>query len=140
MAMPDNALDLGRLLRVQAMVTEVAQTQATHQAGIALVKAYNSLRGEITLIVAGEELASLREECSRLFPHMDYPNVSARMSAGERIANLDTAASEALLNLRKLGGWIQGLINERTLDQRLRLAAEEQAKLEAKPGMGFKAQ
>jgi len=68
------ALDLGRLLRVQAMVTEAAQTEATSKAGVALVRAYMSLRAEVMLIAQGEGLDELREECNRLFPILDYPS------------------------------------------------------------------
>ena len=48
------------------------------------------------------------------------------------------AASEALISLRRLEGWIQGLIDEQTLEQRMRVDAEEKAKWEAKQPPGFR--
>jgi hypothetical protein len=125
----NDSLDLGRLLRVQAMVTEAAQTQATMNAAVALVRAYMGLRNEVLLITEAEDLKELRDECERLFPVLGEP---------PRVAHqLDTGAAEALLNLRKLGGWIQGLINELTLEQRMRMEAEERAKLQDRPSTGF---
>jgi hypothetical protein len=132
-------VNIGRLLRVQAMVTEVAQTEATYKAAGALVRAYLSLRAEVILIMAAEELSDLRGEAMRLFPEIGEP--APFTSAGQPQSHevLETAATEALSRLRQLGGWIQGLINELTLDQRLRLEAEAKAKLEAHPGTGFQA-
>jgi hypothetical protein len=66
-------LDLGRLLRMQAMVTQAAQVEATYQAGGALARAYLSLREEMLRILEPDALADLREECLRLFPVIDEP-------------------------------------------------------------------
>jgi hypothetical protein len=41
------------------------------------------------------------------------------------------------MGLRKLQGWIQGLIDELTLSERLRLDAEAKAALANKPATGF---
>ena len=53
-------LDLGKLLRVRAMVIGAAQVQATHEAGSALVRAYLGLRDEIDLALQSDSLADLR--------------------------------------------------------------------------------
>jgi hypothetical protein len=52
---------------------------------------------------------------------------------------LASAAEEAQMRLRLIGGWIQGLINELTLAERMRLEAEASAKFAAKPATGFSA-
>jgi hypothetical protein len=139
MATPSGNLDFGRLLRVQSMVTEAAQTEATYKAAIGLVRAYNGLRDEIFSIVEAAGLQEMRAECLRLFPLLEYPHPFNPNFPIETSAGLEAAASEALLNLRKLGGWIKGLIDEMTFEQRLRIEAEEKAKLEARPPTGFTA-
>jgi len=57
--------------------------------------------------------------------------------AAESHARLAVAAEEGRTQLVQLGGWIKGLIDELTLQERLRLDAEARARGEAKPGMGF---
>ena len=131
------SLDLGRLLRVQAMVTESAQTEATYKAGTALVRTFMGLREEILLIMRGDELEPLRGECNRLFPPMGNPPPFDPATGAETTKYLEAAAGEALLNLRKLGGWIQGLINELTLERRLRLEAEAKVAQASRPPTGF---
>ena len=111
------SLDLGRLLRMQAMVREAAQVEATYQAGGALTRAYLSLRSEMLLILEAPELAGLRSECERLFPLIEDPPRYAPALADETSARLAEAASEALIGLRRLQGWIQGLIDELTFHE-----------------------
>jgi hypothetical protein len=114
-------LDLGKLLRMQAMVT-AAQVTATASAGQALVRAYMGLVAEMNLVLQGDGLEELREEFARLFTPIEEPHVmNERLNA--------VGAASALVKLRQLGGWIQGLIDERTFEQRLRIEAEEKAKL-----------
>jgi hypothetical protein len=133
-------LSLGRLLRMQAMVTQVAQTEATAQAAAALVRAYNDLRGEMLLIIQPEALADLRAECERLFLELKEP-APFQPAYGEptSVAQFARYASEAHVGLQKLQGWIQGLIDELTLERRLVLEAEAKAKTAAQPPTGFRA-
>jgi hypothetical protein len=125
-------LEIGRLLRIHAMLTEAAQTEATKRSVIALVRAYNSLRSEMLNALAGDDLAELRQECERLFVELTEPPMIDWMR--------EETANEALLNLRKLAGWIQGLIDEQTLETRLRMEAEERVKKERRPPTGFAAE
>ena len=126
-------LDLGRLLRVQAMVTEVAQTTATFRASNALVRAYLRLREEIIGALAeAEGLEELRAEAERLFPILDE---ASRNNQGR----MEEATAAALINIRQIGGWVQGLIDEQTLERRMRMEAEERAKLAARSAPGFTA-
>ena len=134
------SLDLGKLLRMRAMVTQAAQVEATYHAGGALVRAYHGLRAEMFLILEPEALADLRAEFQRLFPSLGEPPMFSPALAVATQARLAEAASEAQLSMRKLQGWIQGLIDELTLDQRLRLEAEAKAKEAAMPRTGFGAE
>jgi hypothetical protein len=130
-------IDLGQLLRLRAMTTKVLQTQVTEHAGIALVHAYNGLREEM-LGIHRQGLAELREEFARLLPSLDEPpayDPSYRMPQPEFLV----AATEAMVKLGQLEGWIQGLIDEQTLEERMRLEAEAKAKLATRPSTGFAA-
>src|SRR5579875_381755 len=129
-------LDTGRLLRLRAMVTAAAQTEATHLAAKALVNAYRSLCGEMLFVLEGDELAGLNGEFRRLFPPLPEPP-QVFTAVPDTVAQVAAVAAEAQMGLRRMEGWIQGLIDEQTLELRLRLEAEEKAKLEAKPKTGF---
>lgn len=63
-----HSLDIGRLLRMQAMVTQAAEVEATRDASRALVHAYLSLRAEMLGITQSHGLEELQAECERLFP------------------------------------------------------------------------
>ena len=89
-----------------------------------LVRAYMNLRDEMFLILDKEELRELWDEGVRLFPDMQEPP-EFNPNFPSEIFHMETAASEAQTKIRMLGGWIQGLINELTLDRRLRMEAEE---------------
>jgi hypothetical protein len=130
-------LDLGRLLRIHAMVMEAAQVEATYQAGEALAGAYLGLREEMQRLLEDAGLANLRVEFDRLFPTVDTPPSYSPALPESTEAKLAAAATEALIGLAKLHGWIQGLIDEQTLDERMRMDAEEKAKLEGRPPTGF---
>lgn len=122
---------------LQAMVTAAAQTEATNQAGAALTLAYLRLRAEMLKILEPEALAELRVECERLFPHLEIPPPYSPAPSATTSAKLSAAAHEAQINLRRLQGWIQGLIDELTLQERLRLEAEAKAAQASRPQSGF---
>ena len=119
------------------MVMEAAQVEATYQAGEALASAYLGLREEMQRVVEDAGLANLRVEFDRLFPTVDAPPSYSPALPESTEAKLAAAANEAQLGLAKLHGWIQGLIDEQTLDERMRMDAEEKAKLEGRPRTGF---
>lgn|SRR5262249_41488707 len=118
------------------MVTQAAQMEATAAAASALVNAYNRLIDEIIQIFEGDDLKALHDECRRLFPPIEeeVPWDAGSFGGQARAAVL---AAEAQMGLRKLQGWVQGLIDEQTLSERLRLEAEAKARLETKPPTGF---
>jgi len=91
------------------------------------------LREEMQRVVEDAGLANLRVEFDRLFPTVDAPPPYSPALPESTRAKLAAAANEAQLGLAKLHGWIQGLIDEQTLDERMRVEAEEKAKLEGRP-------
>jgi hypothetical protein len=111
---------LGKLLRLRAMVTA---TQLAHVSR-AVIGAYTTLLEELTDAVSDEP--TLVAELERVFKPLPNP-----------ATGYGPQVEEAGLKLRMLAGWIQGLIDEATLEHRLRMEAEEKAKLEAKLKPGF---
>jgi hypothetical protein len=136
--MPTPQIDLGRLLRMRGMVIGASQVEATRDAGIALVRAYAGLREELLRILEPETLRELHDEFERLFPPMAEPLPWHPMRGVIATAELAAASSEAKVNLQKIQGWIQGLIDELTLDQKMRMEAEETAKLASRVKPGFR--
>ena len=131
-----DGLNLGKLLRVRNMVIASAQVEATHNAQLALYRAYQGLRTEMLVVLSGSEVSDLRDEFERLFPDLEEPReVVATMH--HTVTRAQEGAIEAQAGLRKMEGWIQGLIDEQTLEQRLRMDAEEKAKFESKRPTGF---
>lgn len=129
--------NIGRLLRVQAMTARSAQVEATNAAATALVRAYNSLRAELLMIFDGDDLADFRAEIDRLFTEKEVPQPSGLIAwAHDQI--IAEAAIDAQVGLGLLQGWIQGLIDEATLDRRLRFEAEARVREETR-GAGFRA-
>lgn len=122
-------ITIGPLLRVHAMVAELAYTDAANESVRALVHAYNRLRDELLLILQPDALGQLRTEFERLFPGLNDPPPFDR-ATGKSLDPLLLAgwASEAKLGIKQLQGWIQGLIDELTLERRLQLEAEAKAK------------
>jgi len=97
-------LDLGRLLRMQAMVTRAAQVEATYQAGQALVRAYLSPRDEMLKILEPDALAELRAECQRLFPDIEDPGGFSTTLPRVTSARLAAAAHEAATQAQNASG------------------------------------
>jgi hypothetical protein len=120
-------LDLGKLLRLEEMVTQASLTQATIYSSEALVRAYETLRTEILDYLKGTEAQELHEEFERLFQPI----------GGADELGYQEAAEEGLLRLRLIGGWIKGLIRKLTLTEQMRLDAEAKARFESKPPTGF---
>src|SRR5262245_4048774 len=123
---------------MQAMVTQAAQVEATSEAGGALTRAYLRLRGEMLRILASDGLEGLREEFTALFPTIEEPPDHRQQLPKSTSAQLSAAAAyEAQMGLRKLQGWIEGLIHELTYKDRLRVEAEVRAAQAGKPRTGF---
>jgi hypothetical protein len=123
---------------MQAMVTQAAQVEATRDASRALVHAYLGLRAEMLEIVESHGLKELQAECERLFPPIEEASpFNPTFDTTRSHTALVTVASEAQMGLRKLQGWIQGLIDELTFSERLRLDAAAKAAQANRPPTGF---
>jgi hypothetical protein len=132
------SLDLGKLLRMQAAVMKAAQMEATYEAGQALVHAYMGLRAEMLALLLDNQLPDLGAECERLFQPMDEPaNFNPVFDPERSRWALASAAKEAQTKLGMLSGWIQGLIDELTLEEKIVAEAEAKARLAVKPPLGF---
>ncbi len=123
-------LDIGRLLRLKNMV-DTAATSVEPNAGSAraLTDSYVRLREEVREMIADSEL---KHEFHRVFPGIaiqEAPNPSlAGGLALEDDARLNAEAQRARALLGQLAGWVQGLIDEQTLEKRLQLEAEAKAR------------
>jgi hypothetical protein len=81
--------------------------------------------------------SSLANEFLQLFPVLERLNPFNPNFPQETTVKLKAGAAAALVHLKQLGGWLQGLIDELTYEQRMRVQAEENAKQAARPGVGF---
>lgn len=131
-----NAFDLGHLLRLRETIRSAAgDGTADGIAAPGLTASYMRLRAEVVVLVADSPLA---EEFSRTFPDVDIIEVKAGPAAAQRLAlSAAHSAQEAQGLLRQLAGWIEGLVAEQTLQERIRAEAVERVRLDTKPATGF---
>ena len=98
----------------------------------ALTESYMRLREQVGNVLAGD----LSDEFNATFPSIDLvqPPTSPQphATAAWRVT-AEPAARRARALLGQLAGWIDGLIEEQTLERRIRMEAEELAKRQ-RPG------
>jgi hypothetical protein len=99
----------------------------------ALSDGYMRLRNQIGTILDGD----LSDEFNAAFPEIQVPQLGP--GSPSRTIALTPQARRSQALLAQLAGWLEGLIAERTLDQRLRYEAEERVKLERRKPPGFQA-
>jgi hypothetical protein len=129
--------DLGRLLRLQEAINASTDTEASGKAAPALSESYMRLRGQAAELVAETQLA---DEFAATFPEIEVvQGPSGRDPAQAAAFSISAApqAENALALLRQLGGWVAGIVREMTLEQQMRIEAQEKAKLAAKQPPGF---
>ena len=132
MAEEGDMLDLGRLLRLKGTVeSAVSGVEIDWMAAPGLTESYNRILDEVRGLVEGTSLA---EELER-FPEIE--NYRERGPSPRAVAEGGSAAKRAASMLGQLAGWLDGLIQEQTLDQRLKYEAEERVKLERRKRPGF---
>ena len=133
---PSVGISLGQLLRLKGM-TEAAGTAvaADGASAPALTESYIRLRDQIANLLQGD----FADEFDAAFPvveevrqPMDHPRAAARAAIIH-----EAAARRARTLLGQLAGWLDGLIAEATLEQRLRFEAEERVKAERRQPPGF---
>jgi hypothetical protein len=104
----------------------------------ALTESYVRLRREVSELA--QELG-LGEEFAAVFPEVavaEPPTASLAGNLGRQFnLDLQAEAKRASTLLGQLAGWVQGLIDEQTFEQRIAAEAEAKATLAAKPPTGF---
>jgi hypothetical protein len=130
--------DLGRLLRLQETIQAAAGSD--EPGGLAapvLTSSYKRLRGEVKNLISESPLV---DEFERTFPEIDVVELPNEPNAQNRFV-LENAggplAQTAHALLQQLGGWIAGLVAERTLQARIEAEAIERVKREQRPPTGF---
>jgi hypothetical protein len=83
---------------------------------------------------AGRASAGPKQDHERVFPPLEEPDdhLNARRSA--------QGAAKSSAGIRLLGGWVLGLIDELTMDQWMRMQAEDTAKIGTKAPTAFRGQ
>lgn len=133
-------LDLGRLLRAKNMIgSAAAAVPADASSARALTESYERLRRAIRELVDGE---GLEEEFDQLFPEIeiaDAPSAVTTRSSLQRSVQLEGEARRATALLQQLSGWLDGMIQEQTLEQQIQANAEAYARQQNRPPTGFAA-
>jgi hypothetical protein len=128
--------DLGRLFRLHGAVKAAADVTPDGQAAPVLTSSYLRLR-EQALELADDER---RAELEATFPIMDALELPASTHPRFAVTLQATggpAARTAQALLVQLAGWLDGYIAAMTLEQRMRLEAEERVKQERRRAPGF---
>lgn len=129
--------DLAELFRIKSMIDATVQMEPNDSAASALVSAYNRLRTQaIAFVRAADDLPTTEfENLFRLLPGVSVPEQLDQFAM--QSAKLESEAKNASILLRQLGGWFDGVIAARTLDQRIAAEARAKAEIEARPATGF---
>jgi hypothetical protein len=133
-------LDLGQLLRLRGMIESAATSVTADGDGApALTESYARLRGLARDFVEAPDLNI--DEFDPAFPEMDVVEFAEHEHPRRLMARNTTYAPQAKRAqalLGQLGGWVSGLIDEITLEQRLRFEAQERVKQERRQPPGFR--
>ncbi|HEX8205595.1 MAG TPA: hypothetical protein VF587_06005 [Solirubrobacteraceae bacterium] len=130
---------LPRLLRLRGMVAQAAPSPDANVdqfSAEGLVGGYNSLRDAVAQ--ASAELGVSADEFPAQFARLDAME-NVRLGHGPR-AHIDAmnAAKTAALQLRKLVGYIEGLIEAVVLDQQISMEHVQAAREAARQPPGFR--
>jgi hypothetical protein len=130
-------LELGRLLRVKAMIDASVDESNPGDSVHASAEAYVRLHAEISGMVDDTEL---HDEFDRLFPDevlpLDHAEELGMSLSPQGAVRAGSEGRRAQTHLRQLAGWVQGLIEEQLLERRIVAEAEANAKEQAKQ-VGF---
>ena len=126
-----NDFDLGRLLRLKTSIAAAAQGDKVEPADApSLTNGYRRMRAQVAELVGGAELEA---EFNEMFP--EIPEFQGSSGPGPRglidwHTEATTAGTNAKRLLEQLSGWIEGLIEEQTLAERIQAEAAERVKQE----------
>lgn len=108
-------MDVGTLFRLKGVVEAAAQ-QPTGNLSEAHIFSYRRVRTEVRMAIDPPH----GDEFDRLFPE----DAAAWDGGGP----YGSAATEAIVLMNQMAGWLDGIIQAAVLDQRIRVEAEEKAK------------
>jgi hypothetical protein len=119
------------MLRLKKMAEAAAATEPSRNSANALRESYGRLRAQVAELLQGSPEGT---EFERVFPEPPSAGGDQRGGFGPAAASAATAsridaAERFALLLRQMGGWLDGLIDEATFDQRMLYEAEASAKL-----------
>lgn len=124
------APDLGQLLRLQGMIESAATSvEPEGSSAPALTQAYARLRVQVRNLI-GESDPSLAE-FDGAFPEIEVVELQILRDPADTMLHTmqhKPHATRAQVLLAQLAGWVSGLINDLTFEQRLRIDAEARAK------------
>lgn len=126
-----NDFDVGRLLRLKTSIAAAARGDEVKPADApSLTSSYRRMRAQVEELVAGGELVA---EFNEMFP--EIPEFQGPAGPGPRgLIDWHTEATAAGIEARRLleqlSGWIEGLIEEQTLAERIQVEAAERVKQE----------
>jgi hypothetical protein len=128
-----NRFELGRLLRLRGAIDSIAGKEKLEPSDAAsLTDGYRRMRGQVAELVAG---AAVEPEFEAMFPEME-PFVETPPGGPGLIEwhhAATSAATQAQVLLDQLSGWVDGLIAEQTMPERIQAEAAERVRRE-QPG------
>jgi hypothetical protein len=110
-----------------------AATTPSRSSSSALVQSFDRLREQVKEFLSDDALRL--KEFDAAFPAIGSAPLPNEVGPARQIQAAGTSlarAEQAAILLRQIGGWLDGLIQELTYDERLRLEAQEVAKLRVK--------
>ena len=127
-----NKFDIGRLLRLKSSIAAAASGGKVEPADApSLTGGYLRMRAQVAELVSGGELEA---EFEAMFSEIsEFEGGSGPGPRGDLIAwhtKATTAGIDAKRLLEQLSGWIEGLIEEQTLSERIQAEAAEKVKRE----------
>lgn len=129
-----NSFDLGRLLRLKGAIDSMSGGGKPEPADASsLTEGYRRMREQVAEMVAGAEVES---EFEAMFPTLEA-FIETSPTGGQGLIEwhhrATSAATRAQGLLNQLGGWLEGLIAEQTMPERIQAEAAERVKRE-QPG------
>jgi hypothetical protein len=123
------------------MVESAAAGEANGYSAPAFTQSYVRLRGQVAQLVTG---TSLEEEFAGAFPEIEQVEIPKGRNDPAVLSMQKSAlapqAHRAQALIGQLGGWLTGLIDEQTLQQRIEAEAAVRIKQERRQPPGFRAQ
>jgi len=124
--------DIGRLLRLQNSISAIGKKGKVEPTDApSLTEGYRRMRSQVFDLVAGSDL---EPEFNDLFPEISEYSMQGDPTGGPGLIRWHTEATTAGTNaqrlLDQLGGWLEGLIEQQTLPEKIQAEAAERVRQE----------